>query len=816
MNRIIYSLAVSSLLAGGIANAQLTVRDTVGITTAANWNAAEMLRGRISGVRVSSMDGNPVGGANINIRGVNSLRSDNQPLWIVDGMAISYDLNENLDAFWQFGESSYTSPLNPLAFLNANDIESIEVLKDISATTIYGARGANGVIIINTKRGLGDSEKDVRIRSNAGFNQKGGFSHNHSVSMSGSVNNTNYNVSAAYRNINGELPNNSSNFASIKGNFETMANKVLWFGFNTLMSLGNSSSPSGVSYLGRPSLTLAARDAALSPATSYDNWVSDYDDMTNDFRVIASTYLRLNLTRKFFLKFSGGIDHQKDMRNIWYGKTTELGSVSDWNENGGAASNLISQLLSFDVQAEMNYNTFISTDHKLSLKVVGESYGKSNDFNTMNGYNFVLDKIRGKSLNVGNYAVGIHTFNRTYSHVGGYASLGYDYKGAAGIGATYRIDSNPKYGKDEVHHYPSVEAYFDVHNLFFSGVKTLSALKLSGGYGKSGCEKYVPYELFGNFLSGEYFEVPYGTSSFYDGINITDAAEWHADINASFFSDRLKLAVSFYDRTTTDDFLMYQMGHPIEGSDIYVKSYDGKVFDRRSSVNNQGVDIDLSTEVIKSGKWSWIIAANAEYNRNYVTDCSYEDIDGRKVGSGMYCTCNALYKSASSLYGYLEDANGKIKDITGEGTISDVDKVILGNTVPVVSGGLQSVLRYGNFTFSILADGAAGHKIANLNNVVRDGRKLESGLYALTESYIEDADYLRLSELGVSYRIPVKAKFIKDLRVNLIARNLATFSKYSGWNPEVNCFGVSALSNGLDYGSYPINKLFMAGICIKF
>ena len=336
------------------------VSDTLGFKTASSWNAAELLRGEIAGVRVSSIDGNPVGGVNVHIRGINSLRTDNQPLWIVDGVMVSTDLNENLDAFWQFGEQSYTSPLNPLAFLNAKDIESIEVHKDASSTAIYGSRGANGVIIVKT-RVPRDAERQVRWSSDFGWT--GGFSHNHNIGVGGTSAATSHNVSASFRTISGSLYGNESTSGTVKGNFETQANKLVWFGFNALLSAGRSSSPAAVNYLGLPSMTLAMRDESLSPFTSERGWALDYDDKTEDYRGLLSTWIRVNFSRTFYFKLSAGTDYQTNTRIIWYGKRTPLGAVSESNPGGGAASNLTSLLLSPYLDAKLVFDRYISTSH---------------------------------------------------------------------------------------------------------------------------------------------------------------------------------------------------------------------------------------------------------------------------------------------------------------------------------------------------------------------------------------------------------------------------------------------------------------------
>ena len=131
------------------------VTGAVSTVTADDFNAGviaspeQLIQGRAAGVQITSASGEPGGGINIRIRGTSSVRNGNNPLFVVDGVPLSNETNEG-GAQGGLGSSS---PRNPLNFLNPNDIESITVLKDASETAIYGSRGANGVVIITTKKG---------------------------------------------------------------------------------------------------------------------------------------------------------------------------------------------------------------------------------------------------------------------------------------------------------------------------------------------------------------------------------------------------------------------------------------------------------------------------------------------------------------------------------------------------------------------------------------------------------------------------------------------------------------------------------------
>jgi hypothetical protein len=436
----------------------------------------------------------------------------------------------------------------------------------------------------------------------------------------------------------------------------------------------------------------------------------------------------------------------------------------------------------------------------------------------LNGINFVSEELRANGLRIGAYDLKIHKFIRQYNHFGGYLNLSYNYKGIINADAVCRVDYSPKYYDKEINYYPAGNLMLDLRKAFFPKNATVSTLQLKGGWGVSGLEKYVPYELFGNFLSSSWFEPEKGTSTFYDGLDKLRTTEWTVGLDMGFLSDRIRLGAGFYDRSTDDIFVMYQLGRlPEDATDNYwVWGGCDKVFERKSVIRNQGVELDFSADMIKTADWSWNISANIAYNANAVMSSNAEDFNGRVVGSDIYCTCNARNLPVSSLYGYRSDKDGNYLDITGEGRIDDADKVILGNTIPLYYGGLQTMLRSKRLSLNVMLDGAGGHNVANANALVKDGATDTEGKICLSTKYVERADYIRLSQVGLRYDVPLRSRTVKGLSVRLSAHNLLTMTPYSGLNPDVNCFGASALTGGLDYGSYPLMRMYILGFNIKF
>lgn len=812
MNKIISTVLLLAFLS--LPAAADVVKDTLGIATMTSDNVTELLRGQVPGVRVSAVDNNPNGMLNVNIRGVNSLRTDNQPLWIVDGVMLSPDLNQNLDAFWQLGESSYTSPLSPLAFLSPDNIESIEVLSDISATSIYGSRGANGVIIVNTRSGKSRA-KWVEVSTQAGLVTNGSFrsapgvSHRHNVRFSGGRDRSKFNLSASLRSVSGASPRNGSLFGNMHANYETQTNNTIWFGVNSVLSVGSVSNTTGTAWLGAPSYMLAVRDAALSPGTTAALWLEDYDDDSQDFRGLISAWMRFNILRNLYFKLEGGVDLQGNDRAIWYGPHTDIGAVSETNLNGGAASVLSSSLFSYNGKAILEYNTFIARDHRLQLRACADVRGNSYQFNTMNGFDFVSHQLRAKSLNIRASLPLNHLFRNQYFTFGADALLHYDWKDIVGVNASFRYDRAPKYGRYGSAMYPAAEAYVKYRGF-----------SLSGGYGIAGRRLYIPYERFGQYLSGSWGEVEPGTEPFIDGVDLLRTDEWHVKAAASLLKGRLTLSLCYYDRRTRDGFSMYSFASEPsvtrQGTFYYRMDEPEEVFSRVSGLSNRGLEFSVAAVPVRTGDWKWSLYLNGAYNINRLTSSNVDDYEGRAVGRGIFCSVNVVGEPVSSLYGYKADAVGNYLDITGEGRVTLADKLILGGTIPRLWGGAGTVLSWKDLSLDIALDYAAGFHIANIAALVKDGGKDTAGNTVLSSKYVERGDFCRIGYIGLGYDLPLRLKWLSGLNVSLAVKNPFTFTGYSGWNPDVNSFGINALSNGFDYGSYPLARTVVLGIKAKF
>lgn len=776
-------------LAGGPIWAQDSVTDTLNIGRQSAQSPADLLRGRISGVRISLTDGNPNGFISTQIRGLNSLRGDSQPLWIVDGVILGNGPKDNIDAFWQRGGItskgdiipdysglSYTSRLNDLAFLDPYTIENITVLKDISETALYGAQGADGIILISTR--MPAEERLINIHSNLAWNFSG-FGHNHSASIGGKIKQTSYNVSGYFRHNDYSDRHSKSDFGGISLGFRSEASAIIQFGLNSSLTVGKQSSAAGAAYFGRPSLMMLERYHSLFPYDTKTGWVEDYDDDTKDYRALISAFVNVKLSHALLLRVNMGADFQNNTRYIWYGEGTSFGK-----ENAGAASVLSSALLNANASVNLEYNRYFASRHHLKANISGDVNGYYNKYGVINGTSFELPYLRAHGVHASGSRSVPYRFTRSHLLAGTYLSAAYDYNSYAGINALVRVDFSPKYGNQPMI-YPAASIFTDFKKILLPDNKFVSDLKLTAGWGKAGKEISIPYELLYKYQTSFPEAVP-GTAIYYDGLGRINSNEWNVGLQTRFWDERIFLSAKWYHKTTSDDFDVWFFGK--HSGNFWTKAHQGQVLSSDSAIlNNTGFEFDAEAEIFRDRLISWTVRGNLSLNQN--------KMDGMSV---------------ATITGFRENSDGSPKDINGDGALTDSDKVPLGFSIPKLHGGFGTKFSVKDFTLDIQFDGAAGHQIANLSKLFGDGKQL------LSASYVENGDFLRLSRVSAMYDIRLKRTWIKALGVSLSATNLFTAGTYSGWNPDVNCYGVDARSAGTDYGSFPISRSLILGISAKF
>lgn len=758
-----------------------------------------LLAGKHAGVKVSSVDGSVDGLMNVYVRGLNTLRGDSQPLWIVDGAVIGSCVNQNLNSFYLSGGKtingnklpdysgrSYAAPVNSFRWLNPYDIESIEILKDISATALYGMAGANGVIIVKTRRPASE-KSNIWLNSNVGAGLpvrsgepfKTGILTTHDIGMNGVFGtNSFYNISGFARYDSGYVQNANSLSGGVTLNLETVANERFQFGLMSRLSGNKDVHVSGTNFIGEPSLMVLSRNKGMFPSENLSSWLTSYDDEVFDYRTVNSIWLGVKFHETLRLKIDAGIDFQSQNRLIWYGTGTSFGK-----EFKGAVSILNNSLLNTNLSARLSFDRTFAVCHHLQADVAFDFNGYSNRTNAMCGTDFDLPHLRGKGLSSSSSLHAIRKFARRYGRLGGYAILSYDYDGYAGLRGTVRCDYTSRFDKTPSW-FPSGEAYVDLKKIFLMESSTVSSLKLNGGYGHAGLEMVLPYEYISAYVQ-DVPEVEAGAEPYFDGVNRLLSKEYNVGIETGFLGGRYNVSLKYYDKSTDDVFRIYDFSKMLSG--LWVVTENWKIHQQRSSaIRNRGVELEADMNFIRKRHVSWNACLNAAYNINSAVSLDENDVrNNAAIQKGSYM---AEFKEGTSL-----------AQILGR------------NTIPRVHGGFGTVLSLYGATLEADFSGAAGFSIFNAHKYI------ERGLGVITQGDVERGDYLRLERLACSYVIPTKIKWMKEFKVAVSAYNLFTITGYDGWNPDVNSFGgVTSRSSGVDYGSFPACRQIVLGLSFRF
>lgn len=794
MKKIICICAVACLELSMLA--QTVVIDSLRHSAGSYSNPLSILDGTVPGVRMIEEG---VGGGNIKfeIRGLNTLRAAVSPVIVVDGAMLSMASEDIVQPFHQYADDGFSQPMITSLGLNLHDIESIEILKDASATAIYGSKGANGAIVIKTKQSSG-GQMDIDLHTNAGVAIpnvispafRNAFLHNHSLSVGSAGKNSNFRASVFYRSFDGAARYTGNRTFGGRVSFGSGKRDILHFGGNANLYLTTTDIQTAAAWYGAPSFGLSAREILPlsyndpSKKTSLQGWESGYDNTRKTLRLISNLFFDVKFTKTFKWTNSLGVDFRNISSELWYGRSTSFGGA-----HNGAAAITSAFLLDCDFKSGLLYRRYVNTDHHISASLFFEAINDWNRYNSMAGTDLVSHDLRAKGLAMMQSAAKIQRFRNDMLNLGGFMTASYDYNSFAGADVTLRYDQTLNFDKviPAINNlYPAAKVYVDFAKAFLQGSRSVSSLRLDAGYGRTGMNAIRPYDMLPVFASGGYPVVDEAHRAYYNMNNRLMQEEYNVGLSASL-AGRVDVKCELYDRKTADM--------------LYVTGIDQSAAAGQTSIiGNRGVEMMLNAVAVKTAKCMLELSAVAAYNFNRIGTATGADRKGMGLNKyGMNATVNIPGNQVSSIYGFVLDENNVV---IGEG--------ILGNTIPKYNGGLSLRLALGSFHMDMMANWAAGFNILNLN------RMLSSKEEYVSAAFVEKGDYLRLSRVCAGYDFAINAGWIKSVGVSLTAHNLLTATSYSGWNPVVNSFGFTNMSNGMDYGSMPLNRNVVLALSVKF
>ncbi|WP_316827171.1 TonB-dependent receptor [Pedobacter miscanthi] len=835
-------------------------------------NPLQAIQGKAAGVQVISQSGKPGAGVSVSIRGNTSITGSNSPLYVIDGVT-----SRNAD------------------FLNPSDIETLTILKDASAAAIYGSSGANGVVLITTKKGSADK---LRV----GFNAFTGFSNlwqkldvlngdqynallkemgytafgnqntdwqdvtfgtgtqnNYQVSLSGGIKGGQYYFSSGYQQDKGTVApavldkytvnfNGSQNITSwlkltgtaaltyrksvdVGDNSGVAGGGVILAALSTPPTIGIYNPDGSGQYAGNPNQ--GGWENPISYAYRMTNG-------TNNFRFLGSFAAQINFTKDLFFKSSISTNLNRNRyQNFLDPFTSEYGRTQQGRyQSNRTKDNVWLNENIVNYTKNVGKNAFTATGG-MTIQESDYKYYNYEDSKYLDANKNLLPAATSVALTIPSFA---QWSKRSYL-----ARVTYAYDGKYLFSSNFRADGSSRFAKEGRYGYfPSASIGWRISGEnFMKESKTINDLKIRGSWGKVGNDEgigdYAYLALYQPTTSGSYNFIQLANPD----LTWEKTTQTNVGLDLSMFNSRITFTADAYIKKTNDLLLNVPLALST-GFDTQARNV--------GSMENKGFEFVLSTKNIVKDKFTWSTDLNFSLNRNKVTSLgnSLTSINFGGIDSRDAAIRVEVGKPLGAFYGYVyqgvDPANGNAKfaDLDNDGKITAADRTYIGNAQPKFTYGMNNTLNYGSFGLSFFFQGVQGNDIFNASRIDLEGlydsknqstavlnrwttpgqitdipkaSKGQTDNSRTSSRFVEDGSYLRLKSATLSYNF--SSDLLKKLNMSKVtvfatSYNLLTFTKYTGFDPEVQRYDGNSPSMGIDYGTYPQARTFLFGVNVGF
>jgi len=739
-----------------------------GLTT----NAQDMITGKIAGVVVTSNSGAPGDGATIRIRGGSSLNASNDPLIVIDGLAMDNNGMKGVN--------------NLLSTINPNDIESFTVLKDASATAIYGSRASNGVIIITTKKGEKNSKPRVSYDGNTSMSTIGktvdvmsgdqyrsfvtklfganstatkllgtsntdwqsqiyqtALSNDHNISISGGLKKMPYRASFGYTNQNGIIK--TSNYERYTGAIHldpSFFDDHLKVNINVKGMISNY----------RKAADVIGAAAAMDPTQPVTSTVEPYASHFGGYWQWINTDANGNFTTWNNLTNGNpvaALNLQKDKTNA---KDLIANAEFDYKFHFLPELRIHLNLGSDVINSEEAYNNAITSTANFVHGYTGwEKAHKSNTslnsyfqynkefsnqkFDIMGGYEWQHFYRNGSKYGVGldGYIYsqnGVFNWATEYYLVSFFGRVNYTIADKYLFTATLRDDGTSRFSSSNRWGlFPSAAFAWKINQeSFLKNNNFISDLKLRLGYGVTGQQDinqgdypYIPVYQTNNvgayYQFGNTFYQTARANAYNPDLKWEQTTTYNAGLDLGILANRFTGSVDYYYRKTSD--LLNSVHVPVG------TNFSNVVLSNIGSLTNQGVEVTLNAKAISTKECTLDLSYNVTYNYNKITKLTTSDLTSTIINTGAVSDFGTIqaYKvgyPTNSFYVYQQvySSDGKpiqnlYVDRNGDGQITSADMYLNHKSAPDVTMGFSAKLIYKNFDFGMSWRASIGNYVYN-------------------------------------------------------------------------------------------------------
>jgi TonB-linked SusC/RagA family outer membrane protein len=629
----------------------------------------------------------------------------------------------------------------------------------------------------------------------------------------------------------------------------------------------------------------------INPVTNLQN----EDRLSRGINLTTNAYLDYQITKHLNLRTTGAYMAYEVESTGFYNSLTNRGTPQNPNNRGVQGDVGLNRTNMWKSSTFLTYKNQFNKIHQVNVMAGADFYESASK-----RYGFSSQYVPEESLGLSGMDDGVPSSNQvtlSKNRINSFfGRANYDYKSKYLFTATFRADGSSKFeAENRWGYFPSAAfAWRMSKEGFMKNLSFVSDAKLRFSYGLTGNNRvtdfaYLPTITGSNIGDAYSYDNAQPAKGYYPGSAGNSKLKWETtrqiDIgyDISLFNNRLDMVFDVYRKNTTDLLLFAN-----------TPSHTGfkRGYQNVGELQNDGLEISINTTNIKTKNFSWLSGFNISFNRNKIVALTsdessmYSLMTWDVIHNGSYLYAARVGEQAAQFLGYVFDGvyqiddftwqnnsdpsiahpsrqyllnkqlpdNGgstraavqpgdiKYVDINKDGTINEYDETVIGNPMPLHTGGFTNNLTYKNFNLNVFFQWSYGNELFNANRIYFEGgRPVNSrNQYATyterwspenpsntyfraggqgpvgrySSQYIEDGSYLRLKTVSLTYNLPktfLNRFKIKNLSLNATAQNLITWTNYSGMDPEVSIFN-SVLTPGFDWSAYPQARTIVFGI----
>ena len=737
-------------------------------------SVADKLQGQAPGVLVSATSGTPGTSVFVRLRGTTSINAGNAPLYVVDGIPF------NSGSIQSLGQGSLEA--STLADLNPDDIEDVQVLKDASATAIYGARGANGVILITTKRGAKSRKTQVNIKAETGWSKaaklwdvldgprtaeilneiavndgkkanydpatannfilqdeafRTAAQHSIGVNITGGNNRTNFYIGTDYTSQEAILKTQDFRRIGLRVNVDHDINKKVKISTSNQVAFTRRSlSPTGdgptsllqTSVQHNPLINPYKADGSYNYSGTFENIYAILDNNDNKswgLRNLNNLTLTWKVTDDLRFKSSVSLDNNQFRERRYYNSAMKNGSPS------GSATESNNNLVTITAEQLLNYNKTFKKIHSLAAFAGNSVQYTASHHSSASGNDFPSDAFS----EVGSAATTTgSTSTSTRSLVSWFGGFNYSLLERYSLEFNLRADASSRFGSaNRWGYFHSVGGSWLVSKeSFLSDVKWLSSLRLKGSIGWTGNQNISDFASLGLWSGGGKYNNLSGVVQSQlanPDLKWETTRQFDLGFEASFLDERITVGFDYYNKFTYD--LLLQA--PIPG-----KTGFSSIYKNIGEMSNKGIEVSLTTRNIRTKNLQWTTRFNLSRNVNKIerldSPITEYTRDWVRLEEGQPMYAFWLYKEIGI---DPQTGNAIYEDVDQDGKITTADRQICGNNWPDANGSFINDVKYKGFDLSVNFYYSIGNDVLNMMRFFMEAGGTYGDKRSLLESQLD-------------------------------------------------------------------------------